>query len=102
MCYASGVALAVVLGQRKNKIRHPIYYASNALNEPQKNYKVTEKELLAIVFAFETFRSYLLCTRVIVHNNHSKLRYLMAKKDAKPRFIRWVLLHLEFDFKVMD
>ena len=85
MCDASRVALGVVLGKRKNKILHPIYYASKALNEAQKNYTLIEQELLAVVFAFEKFRSYLLGTRVIVHTDHSTLRYLMAKKDAKPR-----------------
>ena len=55
MCDASGVALGVVLGQRKNKILHPIYYASKALNEAQKNYTVIEQELLAVVFAFKKF-----------------------------------------------
>ena len=95
-----GVALAVVFGQRMNKILHPIYYASKALNE--KNYTVTEQELLAVVFTFEKLCSYLLGTRVIVHTDHSALRYLMAKKDAKPRLIHWVLLLQEFDFEVMD
>ena len=102
MCDASGVALGVVLGQRKNKILHPIYYASKALNEAQKNYTVTEQELLALVFAFEKFPSYLIGTRCIVHNDHSTLRYLMAKKDAKPRLIHWILLLEEFDFEVRD
>ena len=63
---------------------------------------MTEQELLAVVFAFEKFRSYLLGTRVIVHTDHSALRYLMAKKDEKPRLIRWVLLLQEFDFEVLD
>ena len=102
MCDASGVALGVILKQIKNKILHPIYYASKALNEAQKNYTVTEQELLAVVIAFEKNRSYLLGTRVIVHTNHSTLRYLMAKKDAKPRLICWVLLLQEFDFEVRD
>ena len=96
MCDVSGVALGVVLGQRKSKILHPIYYASKALNEAQKNYTMTEQELLAVVFAFEKFRSYLLGTRVIVYTDHLALRYLMAKKDAKPRLICWVLLVQEF------
>ena len=99
MCNASGVALGVVLRQRRNKILHPIYYASKALNEAQKNYTVTEQELLAVVFAFEKFRSYLLGTRVIVHTNHSTMRYLMAKKDAKPRLIRWVLCYKNLTLK---
>ena len=64
MCDASGVALGVVLGQRRDKILYPIYYASNALNEAQKNYAVTEQELLAVIFAFEKFCSYLLGTRL--------------------------------------
>ena len=102
MCDASGVALGVVLKQRKNKILHPIYYASKTQNEAQKDYTVTEQELPVVVFAFEKFRSYLLGTRVIVHTDHSTLRYLMAKKDAIPRLILWVLLLQEFDFEVMD
>ena len=81
MCDASGVALGVVLGLRKKKILHPIHYTSKALNDDLKNYTVTEQELLAVVFAFNKFRSYLLGTRVIVHTDHSTLRYLMAKKD---------------------
>ena len=95
------MAFGIVLGQRKNKILHPICYASKALNEAQKNYTVTEQELLAVVFAFEKFLSYLR-TRVIVHTNNSALIYLMAKKDVKPRLIRWVLLLQKFDFEVRD
>ena len=102
MCDASGVALGVVLGQIKNKILHPIYYASKSLNEDQKNYTVTEQELLPVVFAFEKFLSYFLGTRVIVHTDHSELRYFMAKKDAKSRLIRWVLLLQELDLEVVD
>ena len=64
MCDARGVTLGVVLGQRMEKMLHPIYYASNALNEAQKNYAVTEQELLAVIFAFEKFCSYLLGTRL--------------------------------------
>lgn len=55
MCNASGVALGVVLGQRRAKILHPIYYARKALNVTQKSYTVTEHELLVVVFAFEKF-----------------------------------------------
>ena len=58
ICDASGITLSLVLRQRRDKILHPIYYASKALNETQKNYTVTEQELLAVVFAFEKFRSY--------------------------------------------
>ena len=98
MCDASGTTLGVVLGQKKNKILHPIYYACKALNEAQEELTMTGQELIVVVFSFEKFHSYLLGTRVIVHTDHSVLRYLMATKDAKPRLIRWVLLLQEFDF----
>ena len=63
---------------------------------------MTEQEILAVVFDFEKFFSYLLGTRVIVHTNHSALRYLMENKDAKSRLIHWVLLLQVFDFEVID
>ncbi|XP_070006755.1 uncharacterized protein [Nicotiana sylvestris] len=102
MCDASGVAIGVVLSQCHNKVLHPIYYAIKTLNEVQMNYTVTEQELLAIVYAFEKFRAYLLGSNVIVYIDHVALRYLMEKKDVKPRLIRWVLLLQEFDFEVND
>ncbi|MDV3181313.1 MAG: ribonuclease H family protein, partial [Candidatus Phytoplasma australasiaticum] len=79
-------------GQHRDRIQHPIYYASKVLNVSKKNYTVTEQELLALVFAFEKFCSYLLGAKVILHTDHKSLKCLMAKKDAKPRLIRWVLL----------
>ncbi|KAL5563687.1 hypothetical protein UlMin_033434 [Ulmus minor] len=102
MCDASDVALGAVVGQRKNKIFHSIYYASKTLQGAQLNYTVTEKELLAVVFAFDKFRSYLVCTKVIVYTDHSAIKYLVEKKDAKPRLIRWVLLLQEFDLEIRD
>ncbi|XP_019263252.1 PREDICTED: uncharacterized protein LOC109241000 [Nicotiana attenuata] len=102
MCDASGITIGAVLGQRHNKILHHVYYASNTLNGAQMNYIVTEQELLAIVYAFENFRAYLLGSKVIVYTDHVALRYLMVKKDAKPRLIRWVHLLQEFDFEVKD
>ena len=54
------------------------------------------------MFAFEKFRSYLIGNKVIVHIDHSTIKYLMTKKDAKPRLIRWVLLLQEFDKEIKD
>jgi hypothetical protein len=58
--------------------------------------------LLAVIFALEKFRSYLIGSKVIVFTDHVALRYLFAKKDAKPRLIRWVLLLQEFDLEIRD
>ncbi|KAL6282531.1 hypothetical protein ACE6H2_013460 [Prunus campanulata] len=91
-----------VLGQRKDKLSHVIYYASRTLNDAQLNYATTEKELLAVVFALEKFRSYLVGAKVIVYTDHAALKYLLSKKDAKPRLIRWVLLLQEFDLEIKD
>ena len=72
------------------------------MNETQQNYTTTKKELLAVVFAFEKFCSYLLLSKVIVYTNYSALKYLMAKKDATPRLIRCILLFQEFDVEIRD
>lgn len=59
------------------------------MNDAQLNYATTEKELLAVVFSLEKFRSYLIGAKVIVYSDHSALKYLLSKKEAKPRLIRW-------------
>ena len=92
MCNASDYAIEVVLGQKRERIFQVIHYGSRTLNDAQLNYATTEKELLAIVFAFDKFSSYLIGNKEIVHTDHSAIKYLMTKKDAKPRLIRWVLL----------
>ncbi|GJS59502.1 reverse transcriptase domain-containing protein [Tanacetum coccineum] len=85
MCYASDFVVGAVLGQRKNKNVQPIHYASKTLSDAQTHYTTTEKELLAVVYAFEKFRSYLVLSKTIVYTDHSALKYLFAKQDAKPR-----------------
>ena len=97
MCDASDYALGAILGQRVNKVPHVISYASRTLSAAQLNYTTTEKELLAEVIAIDKFRSYLLGSKVIVFTDHAALRYLLSKKETKPRLIRWILLLQEFD-----
>ncbi|GJW92681.1 reverse transcriptase domain-containing protein, partial [Tanacetum coccineum] len=94
--------LGVVLGQRKNKHFQPIHYASKTMTEAQAHYTTTEKELLAVVYAFEKFRSYLVLSKSIVYTDHSAIKYLFAKKDAKARLMRWILLLQEFDVEIRD
>ena len=87
MCDASDYVIGAVLRQKKERIFKVIHYASRTLNDAQPNYTTTEKEMLAIVFAFDKFRLYLIGNKVIVHTDHSAIKYLMTKKDAKPRLI---------------
>ncbi|GJZ27250.1 reverse transcriptase domain-containing protein [Tanacetum coccineum] len=91
-----------ILGQRKNKHFQPIHYASKTMTEAQAHYTTTEKELLAVVYAFEKFRSYLVLSKSIVYTDHSAIKYLFAKKDAKPRLMRWILLLQEFNVIIRD
>ena len=79
-----------------------VYYASRTLNDTQLNYFTTENELLAVVFALDKFRSYLLGSKVIIFSDHAALKYLFSKKDAKARLIRWILLLQEFDLEIQD
>ena len=102
MCDASDYAIGAVLGQILEKIPHVIYYARKTLNDAQLNYSTTEKELLVVVFALEKFRSYLLRSKIIVYSDHATLKYLLSKKDAKSRLIRWILLLQEFDLEICD
>jgi hypothetical protein len=85
MCDASDYAVRAVLGQTKDKKHHAIAYASKTLTGPQLNYATTEKEPLAAVFAIDKFRSYLVGAKVIIYTDHATLKYLLTKKDAKPR-----------------
>ena len=91
-----------MVGQTKDKKHHTIAYASKTLTGAQLNYATTEKEILAVVFAIDKFRSYLVGTKVIVYTDHTTLKYLLTKKDAKPRLIRWILLLQEFDLEIKD
>nr|GFA69139.1 reverse transcriptase domain-containing protein [Tanacetum cinerariifolium] len=102
MCDASDFLIGAVLGQRKMKHFQPIHYASKTMTEAQIHYTMTEKEMLAIVYAFEKFRPYLVLSKSIVYTDHSALKYLLNKQDAKPRLLRWVILLQELDITILD
>ena len=102
MCDVSNFAIGAVLGQRKEGKPYVIYYASKLLDDAQINYTTTEKELLAIVYAFDKFRSYLVGQKVIVYSDHAALKYLLSKKNAKLRILWWILMLQEFDWEVRD
>jgi hypothetical protein len=102
MCDASDYAVGAVLGRSKDKKYYAISYAGKTLTRPQLNYDTMEKELLAVVFAIEKFRSYLVGTKVIVYTDHASLKYHLTKKDAKSCLIQWILLLKEFDLEIRD
>src|SRR3954452_7128623 len=102
MCDASDFSVSAVLGRRVDKKLNVIHYASKTLDSAQRNYATTEKEFLAVVFACDKFRSYIVDSKVTIHTNHAAIRYLMEKKDAKSRLTRWVLLLQEFDLHIVD
>nr|GEV10406.1 DNA-directed DNA polymerase [Tanacetum cinerariifolium] len=102
ICDASDFTIGAVLGQRKTKHFQPIHYASKRMTGAQIHYTTTEKEMLAVVYAFEKFRPYLGLSKSIVYTEHSALKYLLSKQDAKPRLLWWVLLLQEFDIIIRD
>ncbi|GJY67026.1 reverse transcriptase domain-containing protein [Tanacetum coccineum] len=102
MCDASDFAVGAVLGQRIDGKFKPIYYTSKTLNNAQEHYTTTKKELLAVVFSIDKFRPYLVLSKTIVYTDHSALKYLFNKQDAKLRLIRWVMLVQGFDIEIKD
>ncbi|GKE71854.1 reverse transcriptase domain-containing protein, partial [Tanacetum coccineum] len=95
-------AIGAVLGQRHEIHFRSIHYASKTMNKAESHYTTTKKEMLAVVYAFENFWSYLILNKNIMYTDHSTLKYLFAKKDSKARLVWWVLLLQEFKFKVID
>ncbi|CAH9092572.1 unnamed protein product [Cuscuta europaea] len=80
MCDASDYAVGAMLGQKQGRCIHAIYYACHTLDDAQQNYATTEKELLAVVFAIEKFRSYLVGSKVIVYTDHSTLSTCLQRR----------------------
>ena len=102
MCNASDLAIGAVLGQREEGKPYVVYYASKTLNETQRNYTTTEKELLVMVYALDKFCAYLVGSDIIIFTDHSALKYLLTKQNSKARLIRWVLLLQEFNLQIKD
>ena len=94
--------MGAVLGQKEDGKPYVIYYVSKTLNKAQRNYITTEKELLAVVFALDKFCAYLVGSFIVVFTDHSTLKYLLTKQDAKARLIRWILLLQEFNLQIRD
>ena len=102
MCDASDYAIWAILGQREDKKAFVFYYASKTLDSTQSNYTTTEKEFLAVVFALEKLRSYIVGSLVTIFTDHTALKYLLSKQDTKPRLTRWILLCQEFNLTIKE
>jgi hypothetical protein len=99
---ASSIALGAVLTQPgEGDIDHPIAFASRKLSDSEHNYNTTEREGLAMVYALQKFRHYLLGQHFKMFTDHSALRYLVNKPVLGGRICRWLLLFQEFDFEVV-
>ena len=99
---ASSIALGTVLSQsRVGNIDHPISFASRKLSTVEKNYTTTEREGLAMVYALQKFRHYLLGSHFKMFTDHSDLNYLVNKPVLGGRICRWLILFQEYDFEII-
>ena len=99
---ASDIAVGAVLMQEKIKgWFKPIYSASRLMTAAEKNYTVTEREALGMIYALNKFRHYLLGNKVVFHVDHQALLYLLKKPTLHGRLARWMLLLQEFDFLII-
>ena len=84
----SDLAIGAVLEQREEGKPYVVYYASKTLNEAQRNYTTTKKELLVVVYALDKFQAYLVGSDIIIFTDHSALKYLLTKQNPKARLIK--------------
>ena len=99
---ASSIDLGIVLAQSgEGNIDHPISFTSRKLSSVEKNYTMTEREDLAMVYALQKFRHYLLGSHFKMFTDHSSLKYLVNKPMLGGRICRWLILFQEYDFEII-
>eukprot|EP00253_Pinus_taeda_P036484 PITA_36484 len=98
---ASDTAIGAVLGQEENNLPYAIYFISKNMTHAELNY-TTEKEFLAVIYAINKFRHYIIGYTTFVHTDHSAIKYLMNKSVTNARVTRWLLLLQEFDITIVD
>ena len=98
---ASNVDIGAVLSQKDDKGHdHPTYFASRQLVQAERNYTVTEREALGMIFLVQKFRHYLLGYKFVFHVDHDALKCMINKLQLSGRIVRWVLLLQEFNFTI--
>jgi hypothetical protein len=99
---ASGISLGAILAQPgEGNMDHPIYFSNRKLSQAERNYTTTEREGLAMIYALQKFRHYLLGSHFKFFTDHSALKYLVNKPVLEGRICRWLLLFQEFLFEVI-
>ena len=104
---ASGTGIGATLSQvqyceksGKGEER-PIAHASKSLTKAQRQYCVTRKELLAVVYFVQYFRHYLLGREFVIRTHHSALRWVMLFKDPRDQMARWLEVLCQYKFKII-
>ena len=100
-CDGSSIGLGAILVQSHPEGDKVFAYASRMTTKHKKNYAISEIEALAIVYALEKFRSYLIGVKFKVITDHCSLCWMFTKKKLSPRLTRWALSLQEFDFEVV-
>lgn len=100
-CDASNTAVGSILYQASDGIEHPVAYASRTLNKCERKYSTTEKELAALLFSLEKFRSYVQGTRFTVETDHASLLWLTKISNPTGRLARWAIRLSQFSFDIV-
>lgn len=100
---ASNFSIGAVLRQKdENGAMHAIYNINRNLSLAERNYTMSEKELLVVVYAINKFRRYIIGYKIFIHTDHVAIRYLMNKAIVAGRIIRWLLILQEFDITIVN
>ncbi|KZR95899.1 Uncharacterized protein APZ42_010059, partial [Daphnia magna] len=97
---ACDYGIGAALMQERNGHPMPICFVSRVLNKSERNYTITEKECLAIVWAVKKFRPYIWGTKIVVKTDHHALCWLMTKQELSGRLERWSLSLQEYDISI--
>ena len=95
---ASDGAIGAVLSQEKENFDHPVWYLSRTLNKAECNYSTMEKECLAVLYALNQFRPYLLGRKFILVADHEPLNWMHSRKDPGKRLLRWMFKFTGYEY----